>query len=86
MINVVDLTGHQSTKAAAVQPGVVSLLRDLLTQAEAGQIQHVACVWLNAQAVPYDAYSGGGDPQEVVALVGAVELFKHTVLDKIKDQ
>lgn len=86
MSDVVNIIGGPATKAGVPNAAVIELLRDLLMQAEAGKIQHIGVVWLGPDLIPMDAYSGGGDPFEVVTLVGSLELLKHTVLAQLKDQ
>ena len=60
--------------------GVVAMLEHLLEEAKAGQIQNIGAVWIGPDLVPMDAYAGGGAPHEVTVLVGAVEIWKLTVL------
>lgn len=80
MADVVDLGGKSSKKGAQPNSELINFLKMLLLHAESGQIQHVAAVWMHADGVLGDGYSPGGRPDELVPIIGQIEVCKATLL------
>lgn len=80
MTNIVTLAGGQSAAALEPQQGIVDALENLLAAAKAGGIQHLVAVFTDGKSAPGDLYQGSGEPWHVAALIGGMELCKHTML------
>ena len=80
MADVVDISGRPSKKAAQPNQAVIARLKELLEHAESGQIQQIAPVWMHADGVMGDGYAPGGFPDELVPIIGQLEVLKATLL------
>lgn len=81
MTNIRSIAGGKQS-ATALEPNteIVETLQRLLADAQAGQIQHLVAVYTDGRSAPVDLYQGSGEPWHVVALIGGMELCKHTML------
>jgi hypothetical protein len=79
-MNVVKLEGGQSASALEPQPAMIKALEEMLADAKAGRIQHLVAVFTDGHSPPTDLYQGSGEPWHVAALIGGMELCKHTML------
>jgi len=80
MSNVVTFAGEQSAAALEPQAAIIEALEQLLADAKAGHIQHLVAVFTDGRSAPNDLYQGSGEPWHVAALIGGMELCKHTML------
>lgn len=80
MTNIVNLSGKQATEAAVPNPEVIKAIEELLQLAQDGQIQHFIAVFSDGKGPPCDLYAGAGEARHAMALIGGMELCKHTML------
>lgn len=80
MAKVVKIGGGQSASALEPQPEIIKVLEEMLADAKAGRIQHLVTVFTDGRSPPIDTYQGSGEPWHVAALIGGMELCKHTML------
>ena len=80
MSKVVTLSGAQSAAALEPQPAIIEAIEQMLAAAKVGNIQHLIAVFTDGRSAPVDLYQGSGEPWHVAALIGGMELCKHTML------
>lgn len=80
MSKVVTLGGNQSAAALEPQKAIIEAIEKMLAEAKAGNIQHLIAVFTDGRSAPVDLYQGSGEPWHVAALIGGMELCKHTML------
>jgi hypothetical protein len=80
MSNVVTMSGK--TPAVAQEPNakIIAALEQMLQEAKDGRIQQLAAIYSDGAAPPSDLYVGSGEPVHAMALIGGLELCKHTML------
>ena len=62
------------------QTDMIKMLENLVEEAKAGRITDIAAVFMNGHESPGDMYVGGGDGTSIAAIIGGLELCKHTLL------
>lgn len=83
MGDVIGLTGEVAACAGQPNEEVIKLLEDVLEQARAGNVQHIAMVYLDQNGTPSDAYAPGGASYELIPLVGGLEICKATLVQQM---
>lgn len=80
MTNIVTLGGGQASIAMQPNQDVIKALEQMLDDAKAGRIQHIIAIHSDGKSMPFDLYQGSGEPWQVAALLGAMDLCKFTIL------
>lgn len=80
MSNVVNMGGKQASSAMLPNVKVIEALQQLLDDAKSGQVQHIIAIASDGRSMPFDMYVGSGEQEQVMMLVGSMELCKHTML------
>jgi hypothetical protein len=80
MSKIITFAGTQLAAALEPQPAIIAAIEHMLEEAKAGRIQHLVAVFNDGHSTPIDLYQGSGEPWHVAALIGGMELCKHTML------
>lgn len=81
--NVIGIGGRATTKARAAVPQVVSMCEMLLERAKSGDLRQLAFVYVDGTGRPTDGYGPGGPPEELIPIIGGLELCKATLLSQM---
>lgn len=79
-MNVVNMSGRQASAAMQPNKPIIEALEKILAEAREGRVQHLAGAYSDGISPPSDFYIGGGEPEQAMMLIGALELCKHTML------
>jgi hypothetical protein len=89
MSKVVGIDGRTSVKAREPSRLIISALTELLERAKAGDIRQIAFVYVDATGRPTDQYvpyeEPGALPEELIPIIGGLELCKATLLSQMVD-
>lgn len=83
MADVVGIDGRKTTKSLEPRAEVVSLLKDLLARAEDGSLRQIAVVFIDQTGRAMDGYAPGAAPDEMIPIIGGLELCKATLLSQM---
>jgi hypothetical protein len=82
---IIGLHGDATTKGREPIPAVVEVLEQLLERARTGDLRQLAFVYVDGTGRPTDGYVPGAPPEELIPIIGGLELCKATLLSQMVD-
>lgn len=82
MSNVIGIGGKETAAAMLPNKSVIECVQNLLDEAKAGRMQHIAAVFGDGVHPPTDCYAGTGEVAHVMMIIGGLEVCKMTLAEQ----